>query len=177
MVACKRKPGRRPSPLPGNSLRHPLCISGNANGNTSAGYGRGRALPLDCIQKPIPERSRSGGPVIGVSPQNPFSSLLLAAAGGEREKKEVPGDTPDPGRENPAPLQDIHQFREHYPNGKLQVRYLYKNSITTNATESANQKGYRNQCKSLICRRYARIASIANQLISYLILWITNMSL
>jgi len=39
---------------------------------------------------------------------------LLAAAGGERGNKEVSGDTPDPGREVPAPLQDIHQLREGY---------------------------------------------------------------
>jgi len=60
------------------------------------------------------QRAASPLPGFGVSPQNPFSSFLLAAAGGEREK-EVPGDTPDPGRENPAPLQGIHQLREYYP--------------------------------------------------------------
>src|SRR5258708_19742679 len=59
------------------------------------------------------QRAASPLPGFGVSPQNLFL-LFSSPPAAAREKKEVPGDTPDPGRENPAPLQGIHQFREDY---------------------------------------------------------------
>src|SRR5437879_7465713 len=48
---------------------------------------------------------------------NPFLSFCLPPAAA-REEKEVSGDSPDPGRENPAPLQNIPHFRGHYPTSK-----------------------------------------------------------
>ena len=49
---------------------------------------------------------RGGSPFsgCGVSPNNCFSSLLFAAAGGEREENKVCGDTPTPRLGDPAPL-------------------------------------------------------------------------
>jgi len=58
------------------------------------------------------QRAASPLPGFGVSPKTLFL-LVCSPPAAAREKKEVPGDTPDPGRENPAPLQDIHQLREN----------------------------------------------------------------
>jgi len=48
-------------------------------------------------------------------PRKTFFLLFCSSPAAAREKKEVSGDTPDPGRENPAPLQGINQLRGGLP--------------------------------------------------------------
>jgi len=65
----------------------------------------------------LPRGSAEGGqPSAGAwgVPRNLFSSLLPPTAASKKREKGFFGDTPNPGREDPAPLQDIHQLREHY---------------------------------------------------------------
>jgi len=59
------------------------------------------------------QRAASPLPGFGVSPKTLFL-LFCSPPQAAREKKEVTEDTPDPGRENPAPLQGVHQSREDY---------------------------------------------------------------
>jgi len=60
-----------------------------------------------------------------VSPKNPFS-FFCSPPEAAREEKEISGDTPDPGREDPAPLQGIHRFKEQdfLPGGEKNWKFF-----------------------------------------------------
>ena len=72
-----------------------------------------------------------GGQVIGVSPKNLFFSFCwLSQAANEREKKL--GDTPNPGREDPAPLKLTPKGDTPRPGRRL--RPLHPHGLTKVST-------------------------------------------